>query len=345
MIKDFLSGIISHQISLRLTMAATTLEGKNLSFANNKTSFKEFLESTLEKNLQSDATPLNAAELIEKNKNDLKNYKEFLAFITKKQETTDDNESSTPVLVNWYNQSVYYFTVNFGFFKTFLESFISLRVTLDSFHFLSNAAVNVLSVIFGILNLILFYAFEVSLIRESLDIDTSVNESIDILGLYQEQLKVAKAINHWFYHTKNNFLTKLEPQEKTQAEDFIKEMNQSFKDKIKVNQPFSFPKQVLKYSVYGLGALSCVVGEYFVSQYLLEALTSVVNLSPVIHWTLTAFWLAYTLATYHALSGSSVLSLINPEFSKLKDLSIEHAKLKKEIETSERLNGSMPSLA
>jgi hypothetical protein len=69
-----------------------------------------------------------------------------------------------------------------------------------------------------------------------------------------------------------------------------------------------------------MGAASSLVSDYFVSQYILHALSEVISLSPQVIIFITSLWMLYSLVNYAMLSGSSVLSLINPEYAKLKKL-------------------------
>ena len=260
----------------------------------------------------------SASELIINNNAYLETLKTFLQKISYTSPVKPTEEDTDCCFENM-NSFLYYFSMNFGFLKNFLENFISLKVTLDSFAVFSTQQVTLLSLAFGMLNLIMFYAFEVSLIRESLDIKASVAEDLELLHIYQEQLHVAKEINQVFFDIRNN---KIERQDAQYSEQitFIKQMNQSFSAKIKEHTPLSFGKQVFKYFLFTMGAASSLVAEYFVSQYILQALSDVISLSPGIAIFLTSLWMLYTLINYAVLSGSSVLSLINPEYAKLKEL-------------------------
>lgn len=292
------------------------------------------------------ATPSPAKQLIEDAQQDLKKFNDFLQQISP---TTDCllEVSNKNLISDWINQAFFYLSINFGFFKTFIESFISLKVTLESFNFLTSSAINITSFAFGILNIILFYAFEVSLIRQSLDIEASVSESIELLHLYQKQLEVSKEINHLFFNKNNQKVKDLEKTEDKyqSALTFIKTMNESFKDKIKNDKPLSITKLFLKYSLYSLGAISCVIGEYFLSQYMLQALSdyNLLTLSPIVHWMLTSLWLIYVLITYHASAGVGVLSLINPEYAELKKLDKQYKDFQNQIAINGDYGVSSPS--
>lgn len=106
-----------------------------------------------------------------------------------------DKKPEGSTLAKFFSHSFYYFLLLFGLLQDTTSSFLFGYTLLALIPGIPAAYLIAASIIYTALDAILFYAFEVSLLKEALDIPEDKTDLRQLFDVYNQQLKIAKNLN------------------------------------------------------------------------------------------------------------------------------------------------------
>lgn len=235
-------------------------------------------------------------------------------FLISTSKANDLNVSSENV-----KKCKYYFFAFFGGFRTFLEYLAFFKTICNFIPGLSGPFSYIIITICALINLIFYRSFYVSLYKESLNLvekEKSNNEYIQNINEQIEEIQICKKLLLCY---SNN------AEVKTAIDQFIN----SPKKEIEPHQlkpHYSFAK----YFIYGFGALSTIVGEYFMIKSILDELLPLLSLPGsaelITSYIVIIISVIWAVGVYMYTEASGVEKFIHPE-------RIAELELKKELES------------
>ena len=212
------------------------------------------------------------------------------------------------------NKILYPFFLTVGLAQDAAQSFVFSTDFFLQIDFLGRIAALVLSFVYTFLESILFYAFEVSLLKSVMGL-SSKEEMHSALDCYKQQVEAADAINHMltdFLITK----TTLRFTAYAQYLEIASQMNADLKTKKgQFSKPQEIPilYQLLKWGIIAFGAFSKIVGSYFMATSLLTTISLSFSLglegSPLT-WVLFGLFALASLGLYRCMEAKSMGELV-----------------------------------
>lgn len=228
----------------------------------------------------------------------------------------------------------YSFLLLFGLIEQASGSYIFALALFGIIPGISRPLLIGLSIIFTVLDAILFFAFEVSFLKSALKgtlgfplSETKANSFIDA---YLEQLTLATSLNAILSST--HALT-LDVEE---LDHYLKLSALINKDLLEKQKKFgsyqeSLPKKILKWGVIIFGALSSIAGSYFMAISLLAAISASLIGTPL-GWALIALTIIAGLGFYASMNAKGMSELINPNKLKFNELKKDFSTFKPKSE-------------
>ena len=227
--------------------------------------------------------------------------------------------------------ALYYFMFAFGLFESVAGSYLSGAALFSLIPGISNPALMISSLVFTILSSVLFYAFEVTFLKEALGISSINTDFTEKVKTYSSQLNTTIAINR--------LLATIHVQDMNTAlyDEYVQLtglLNQDLRNKLaNMGQyPESLLKNVLKIGVLAFGALSSIAGSYFFANSLM-AMVAASWVGTPIGWTVVILTVIAGLGFYYAMDATSMIRLVNPAFD-------TYATLKQDLERFEAVYGN-----
>ena len=213
---------------------------------------------------------------------------------------------------------LYYFLIPFGVLQDAIGSFLFSSTLFALIPTISSPVVIALSVLYTVLDCILFFAFEVSFLKPALGLDIKTNELGSALDIYSQKLKATIEINALITNVKLiNTAPEFYLKHKTHALKCNQEITE-LKNKMGDDKE-SIPKKILKWGVIGFGILSSIAGNYFMATSLLTALCAPLLGTPI-GWGIIILSILGGLGFYYAMGATSMINLVNPDRMKFKEL-------------------------
>lgn len=221
----------------------------------------------------------------------------------------------------------YYFLILFGLLQDIAGSYLFGNAVFSLIPGISTSALFIASITYTILDSILFYAFEVSFLKEALGLPYATDEASQLIETYSQQLKVVISMNQAL-----SIFTALNIENKQYDRyiDMIKLLNQDLRNKdLKMGcYQESLLKKILKFGVITFGALSSIAASCFWAQSLIEVwMASLVGTT----WALgfTALVITAGLGYYFSMSARGMGRLVNPDYDSFQSLKEELALFRK----------------
>ena len=220
----------------------------------------------------------------------------------------------------------YYFFAFFGGFRTAMESWVFFKTICNFIPGLSGPFSYIISAICALINLIFYYNFYVNLYKEGLNLvekEKSNNEYIQNINEQIEEIQLCKKLL---------LLYKCNAEVKKAIEEFVSSQKKDIEPH-QLKPHYSFAK----YFIYGFGALSTIVGEYFMIKSILDEVLPLLSLpgsaeliTSYIVIIISAMW---ALGIYMYTAASGVEKFIHPERSAELELKKELEGLQQEYES------------
>ncbi|PJD92883.1 MAG: hypothetical protein CK424_04765 [Legionella sp.] len=221
----------------------------------------------------------------------------------------------TALPTNAYQQVLlklaYGFCMVFGFFDKAASSFLFGSNLFAAIPGLSRLSLLVLTSIYTLLDAFLFYAFEISFLKEALHIELVDDSACALNKIYMEQLDALVNINIML-HRRETFDWDAEIY--SQYCQCMTAFNTHLIHKQSTMQDYvqSRLSTAIEYSVMTFGALSSVADSYFMAKTALLAL-HVSFMSSPLGWAFVVAMVASALVFYYAMGVQSMSKLLHPD--------------------------------
>jgi len=185
---------------------------------------------------------------------------------------------------------------------------------------LTNFWLIIISIVFTVLDCVLFYAFQADLLKTALGLEFGSNDSSELLKIYEEQLSFIILMNESLINPKV-LDNSIPPTDYNEYVELVQLFNN---DLCKKNASMniykeSMSRKMFKYGMYAFGVLSTVASGYFTATALLSAISGGLVGTPI-GWIITILLIVSGLAFYCAMEGKSLFHLVNPDYALFKDL-------------------------
>ena len=254
----------------------------------------------------------------------LRFLKEIEFNIKKEMSLLSDCEFPEEIETSLINEIVfnllYYFLLVFGLLQDITGSFIFASFLFALIPGVTPLVITFLSVIFTMFDSILFYAFEVSLLKEALGFSSGQSDAPSFIALKMQQLTVTISINQLLSNI-----------------DVLTMDNCSYENYTKLavlfNQDMAYQQEhighyeepiwatLLKWGVVGFGILSSTANSYFWATSLLEGVYPAL-LGTFLGWLFIVLTITAGLGFYYAMGATGMIELVNPsrvEFDTFKE--------------------------
>lgn len=216
---------------------------------------------------------------------------------------------------------LYYFLLIFGMFECVAGSYLFAAELFMLIPGISNPVFIMATLIFTILSSVLFYAFEVTFLKEVLGIPYDDTEFAQLIETYSEQLKTTITINQLLstIHMQN-----VDSSTFDEYRELVTLLNKELRNKPN-NMP-SYPestlKNILNAGVLAFGALSSIAGSYFFVKSMMMMVASSMLGTPI-GWTIIALTVLSGLGYYYSMDAISMIRLAHPVYASYETLKKE----------------------
>lgn len=209
----------------------------------------------------------------------------------------------------------YYFMVTFGLLQYISGSYLFAMALFSLIPKISNPLVIVLSMLFTVLDSILFYALEISYLKDALGITSEHGKNTEsLINIYSKQLNVTCSINQLLTSTDSLTISQASYNEYIKfAELFNQDMK--MKQKNLENYHETIWKKLLKWGVLCFGFLSSIAGSYFWASSFIEVVAISLMGTPI-GWCFIILTTIAQLGFFYTMSSKSMVELVHPELAK-----------------------------
>ncbi|HVT62597.1 MAG TPA: hypothetical protein VHD33_03830 [Legionellaceae bacterium] len=205
----------------------------------------------------------------------------------------------------------YQFCMIFGFFEKAAESFLFGSNLFAVIPGISNPTLLFLTCVYTLLDALLFYAFEISLLKKAFGIVFSDDNATLLNKIYQQQLQSVIHINIFLHGAE---IWDWEAEYREQMIKCMTVFNQHLIRKQQTMKAYHRDawKMGIEYGVIAFGSISSIADSYFMAKTALLALHISFMTSPIA-WILIVGMVTASLMIYYATSVKSVMKLLNPD--------------------------------
>ncbi len=242
------------------------------------------------------------------------------------QEDEVDAEEGASALQQIARNIAYYFLILFGLFQDIAGSFIFGTTLFGLIPGIAQPFLTIAAIIYTALDSILFYAFEVSLLKDALGIPYSSNNLEEHIDAHRQQLKLASTIND---DLSTLPAVTMDPGLYEQYTTLAILFNQDLRtqDAAMSDYQESVSKTILKVFLVTFGALSSIAASYFWADSIMSLWAASIIGTPI-GWAMIALTVIAGLGYYYAMGGSSMVQLVNPDYENYQELRQESAEFR-----------------
>lgn len=237
---------------------------------------------------------------------------------------------STTSAPNIVKHSLYYFFVLFSLFEDASGSFLYSKSLFSLIPGFSDFALFIMSLLYTVLNCILFYTFEVTLLKDALDIPYSNTDLGQLIQAYATKLKLTITINQLL---SNIHILVLDEMTRNNHFQMAMLLNNDMQTTCQLIGSYheSVYKHIFKIAVILFGVLSSTAGSYFMATSTIELFAPAILGTPMgaAVILLTVFG---NLGLYYATGGVGVARLVNPDYEAFQELKANITSFQQEIQ-------------
>ena len=221
------------------------------------------------------------------------------------------NEINNTSFTLFCKRLFYNFLLVFGLFQDASSTYLFGYALIALIPGISNLILIPLSILFTALECILFYAFEVSLLKSALGIPHEETDLSILIDTYSEQLKIT---------CKLLSIISVITIDDGRYEDIMKLIELLHEDLLQKHRLINEQKEpiwkkVLNYSVTSFGALSSIAGSYFMANAFLTIWAASL-MAPPVGIAIILLTMVSGLGFYYAMGATSMQRLVNPNHDK-----------------------------
>jgi hypothetical protein len=233
------------------------------------------------------------------------------------QKTIQTQRSNPQSYLSKFAREAYYlFLASFAMLQYISGQYIFGSTLIGLIPGINATGILITSIFYVALNAILYYAFELSSVREALDIPTSPSQIEELISTYREQIKLVAAINT---HLSKIDALKLKKENYQAFWIFAQTLNQTLRAKLESISDYqpSLVKKCLKFFILTVGGISAIASSYFWTNEILIAFTASLVGTPI-GWSIIGLSTLAALGYYFFKDGLNVSELIAPGYDKFR---------------------------
>ena len=229
----------------------------------------------------------------------------------------------TPMSRETYKKILFYTLMILGAILDGARNYLFGNTLISLIPNLSQPLHIILSILYIIFSVILFYGFDVAMLRNALGIADVKTDSYLVVSLNIEQLQKVAIINRWLMLSVDDTIFQ-------KYKQVIKVLNDDMRAKYRAIQNYeeSFVIKILKAAVLGFGIISNIAGSYFMINAILATWAATLVGTPL-GWGIILLAISVNLGFYCAMGAASIMRLMSPHYA-------NNMTLKKEINLFER---------
>jgi hypothetical protein len=242
----------------------------------------------------------------------------------------DDQNKKDAQSASCAQQSLYYFLLGFGMFRDAARSYLFGLIVLSLIPGLMNPILIAGSALYAALDCILFYAFEVSLLKRALGIAyEDIDESLEV---YSQQMALTLKIVSCL----PALVLKEEHKDYREFLDLAHEDLNKKHTEMKKNEESNY-QRAFKYAIIGFGAFSSGAGSYYFMVNVFLAVWAASLIGTPIGFALIALTIVAGLGFYYAMGASSMARLANKDYEQFNNLKKEYSFFEKKYARGEAI--------
>ncbi|MBI5448226.1 MAG: hypothetical protein HY939_05815 [Gammaproteobacteria bacterium] len=211
----------------------------------------------------------------------------------------------------------YYLLLSLGVIEDAVFSYVSGQALLSIIPGISNPFLIAGSLFITLLNCILFYAFEASMLKDALKIPSFDGNAKVIIHTIEQQIEMANKINGALFDVRR--VNKMSAADyKAYADAAVSINTQVITERNHfTHYKESIPRKIIRWGVNIFGVTLTIAGSYFSAVSLLGTISASLVGTPA-GWVIIALIVLAGLAFYFAMEGKALFRAFNPESQSFK---------------------------
>lgn len=216
---------------------------------------------------------------------------------------------------NSYAIAGYSILLTFGCFEKSIGSFLFGSTLFGLIPGISSVLLSIASIIYTLLDIFLFYAFEVSFLKRYMGISNAPTGEHLLNETYLQQLESINIINELLEHGEVQRHADYQKYADCKAL-FNQHLLQKYDSM--ADYPRSWPKAILEYALITFGAISSMADSYFMAKAAIVALH--LSLMGPLGIGLALCMMLSGLIFYYVMGAKSVGKIVSPDYKSFKEL-------------------------
>jgi hypothetical protein len=209
-------------------------------------------------------------------------------------------------------KGAFYFLLIFGLLQDIAGSYIFSSTLFALIPGITLPGIIAAAVCYTILDSILFYAFEVSFLKDALGIPYTSTDAEVLLKTYDEQITLVSSLQYELSTLKTLTLETHAFEKYLQLTQLLSDDLHNKKKSIGEYRESNI-KKVIKCGLLIFGALSSIAASYFWADSILVVFGGSLIGTPI-GWAIIALTIIAGLGYFYAMGGTSMIQLVNPDY-------------------------------
>ncbi len=223
-----------------------------------------------------------------------------------------------PQQQTFFEKLLYYVLMSFGILHSLFRSYMFGNGLVALIPALSSPVRIMLSLLYVCLQTILFYGFDISLLKSRFGFSGSNTNLYQFINTLIEQIGAINSINRLLSTV---LVFTIDNESKADYDRIIAIFNQDFQRKYQVLQTNdnSIYRKIAIVGMVGFGVVSTIAGSYFMTNSILLFYAANLVGTPW-GWAIVALFVAIELGYYYAMGATGVVNLINKDYKNVNKL-------------------------
>jgi len=213
---------------------------------------------------------------------------------------------------------VYYFLLLFGLLQDATASYTFGAFLFGLIPTISNPLIIICAVFYTLIECALFYAFEVSLLKDLLDMPNERNGAGLLIDTYSDQIKVLVKINQQLTSLATLVCTEDDFNHYVILAKLLNASRIKIYDAI-ASHRLSKTRKILKVGIIAFGVLTNIAGSYYFVLSSLAAVAPTLVGTPL-GWGLIVLTILAGIGFYFAMGGSAMANILNQDYDRFQVL-------------------------